>query len=71
MNWINSYNLRSKQILLLFSKENVEHLKVISKLTMEVMKNLFEKERIIKLEDLMEMEDFNIFSEAVFKQIQL
>ena len=52
MNWVNSYILLTKQILPLFSKENVDYLKVIAKLTIEAMKNLFKKDRVINPEYL-------------------
>ena len=71
LNWISSHNLRNIQVLPLYSKENLEYLRTIAKLTIEAMKKMFRKDRVIKPENLVELEDFNIFCEAVSKGIQL
>ena len=71
LNWINSHNLRNIQVLPLYSKENLEYLRTIAKLTIEAMKKMFRKDRVIRPENLVEMEDFNIFCEAISKGIQL
>ena len=66
LNWINSHNLRNIQVLTLYPKENLEYLRTIAKLTIEAMKKMFKKDRVIKPENF-----FNIFCEAISKGIQL
>ena len=71
LNRVNSYNLKTIQVLPLYSKENLEYLRTIAKLTIEAMKKMLKKDRVVKPENLVEMEDFNIFCEAISKGIQL
>ena len=52
LNWISSHNLRNIQVLPLYSKENLEYLRTIAKLTIEAMKKMFRKDRVIKPENL-------------------
>ena len=71
LNTIADYTIKANLIVPITDSKHAEDLRTVADLLIEVMYQMFFQARILQSDDLLDMEDFNIFQEAVCRTVQL
>ena len=71
LNTIADYTIKSKLVMPITGSKHAEDLRTMAELLVEVMQQIFYQADILQKDHLLDMEDFVLFQETVFRTMQM